>query len=934
MMHLKNIFLILLLLVSANTHAIGQNTNNIKNDKKPKQAELFYNTGLSFGRSGKLDSALYYTQYAVNLYENAAIIDSTPLAYSYQNLGIINKLLGKYNDAITCYNKSEEIYILKNRQPLLAYIYGNKANIYFIQQDYTKAKNFYSRAMEIFVNDSIKYKKQLASSYNNLGNIYRKETNNQKAIICYNKSLKLKGNKGSSYTTYGNLATCYKNLNDYKTADKYYKAAIKTAKLHFKDENIKVAIQFLNYGYFLNTQDDLTKALTYFQKALSIYKKNYGEKHPNISRCYNAIGNYHLKNMQLDSALFYFQQSLIALSPEFNDTSLSSNPEISQVLSKTHLLKSLKNKAYALSELALQNKNIKYYKLSLATYKRVNDVINKIRSGYLSEESKLFLAENEFETFSNALQTSYELYKLTNDKKYLATAFNYSESGKSAILTETMKNMHALNIGGIPDSLINEEKELEKSIWTYEELIYEENKKKSPDKNNLGYWNKYLFEEKQEYSDLLDYLENNFKKYHSLKHQSNTISIEDLQATISRKESIVEFFLSDENLYTFLIQRNKVFIYKTDIDSVFNNHLGILLESISNNNFSHHGYNEFAQFQESSFYIYNKLFHDIEDKIINSDLIIIPDGALAYLPFEALTTENKNFQHINYKKLSYFLYSNTISYSHSAGFILNNISYTKTAKRSIGAFAPSYDNINNLHGDLFTTRQQYRENLFPLKGIKEEVLKVTELIDGDKYLDMEASEKKFKEVAHTYDILHLAMHTIINDQNPMYSKMAFTQTEDSTEDGFLNTYELYNMKLNSRMAVLSSCNSGSGKMQRGEGVMSMARGFIYSGCPSIIMTLWSVEDKSGVRLMTNFYENLIKGKTKSESLSLSKLNFIANADQLRAHPYFWSGYVVIGNNNALFTNYSKYLILIGITFLFIVIGLYLYRKLKKWTSAT
>ncbi|MCK5169328.1 MAG: CHAT domain-containing protein, partial [Bacteroidales bacterium] len=378
--------------------------------------------------------------------------------------------------------------------------------------------------------------------------------------------------------------------------------------------------------------------------------------------------------------------------------------------------------------------------------------------------------ENEFETFSNALQTSYELYKLTNEQESLAKAFNFSESSKSAVLNETMKNISALNIGGIPDSLINKEKQLEKNIWTYEELIYEENKKKTPNKNKLGYWNKYLFEEKQEYSDLLNYLENNFKEYLSLKHQSNTISLEDLQASISRKESIVEFFLSDENLYTFLIQKNNLFFYRTDIDSVFNNHLSIVLESISNNNFSHHGYNEFAKFQKSSFYIYTKIFQDIEDKIINSDLIIIPDGTLAYLPFEVLTTENKNFPHINYKKLSYFLYSNTISYSHSASFILNNKNYAKTAEKSIGAFAPSYDNLNNLYEDLFPTRQQYREKLFPLKGIKEEVLKVTELIDGDKYLDMEASEKKFKEVAHTYDILHLAMHTIINDQNPMYSK--------------------------------------------------------------------------------------------------------------------------------------------------------------------
>ena len=313
---------------------------------------------------------------------------------------------------------------------------------------------------------------------------------------------------------------------------------------------------------------------------------------------------------------------------------------------------------------------------------------------------------------------------------------------------------------------------------------------------------------------------------------------------------------------------------------------------------------------------------------VDKNLIIIPDGKLAYLPFDVLTTENKKFNKLNYKELPYFIHSNTISYFYSSSFIFKNTKKTKNANKKLGAFAPTYDNIEGLQDVLLSTRQQYREKLFPLRGIKEEVKKVSELVGGDEFLDFEANEKKFKDVASHYDILHLAMHTIMNDKNPMYSKMAFTQTEDKTEDGFLNTYELYNMKLNSRMAVLSSCNSGNGKLQRGEGVMSMARGFIYSGCPSIIMTLWSIEDKSGVALMTSFYQYLIKGKSKAEALRNSKIDFINKSDQLKSHPYFWSGYVVIGNNKPLFTPYKKYVVLVGI-FILLTIGLILIFRYRK-----
>ncbi len=929
-MYLKNLFFVLFLFISVNVQAVNQTPDSLENIKILEKAELFYNKGLAFGKNGKLDSALYYTQNAVLLYESIQQTDSTFLANSYQNLGIINKLLGKYNDAINCYNKAEEIYKLNSNLSLLAYVYGNKANIFYIQQDYSKAKDFHFRAINIFNRDSLKYNNQLASTYNNLGIIFRKNNDFENAIKYYTISLRLKENSSYLYITIGNLAICYEKINNFKKAENYYIQAIEISEILYGLENNRVALQYMNYGDFISKQlNDNENALNYFNKALNIYKNNFGENHPDLSMCYNKVGEFYLTNNQTDSALFYFQKSLIALSPEFNDTNLNSNPEINQVLSKTHLLSSLKNKAYALSRSGTQNKNISNYKLSLVTYDRATEAINLIRSGYLNEESKLFLADNEFETFSNALQTSYELYKLTNEQKYLEKAFNYSEAGKSAILTEALKNTHALNIGGIPDSLINKEKQLEKSIWTYEELIYEENKKKNPDQNKLEYWHKYLFEKKQEFNKLAVYLENNFQKYHSLKYVQNTLKIEDIQKKLSRKDLLIEYFLTDDKIYTILIGKTKSDIFEQNIDQSFHYHLDNLLQSLSNNNFSNHGFEEFKQYQESSFFIYKQLLKPIENRIINKNLILIPDGKLAYLPFEVLTTENISFKRINYKALPYLLYSNRFSYSYSATFLFENSDVTKRADKKLGAFAPTYDNIDGLQGEFSSFRQEYRERLFPLKGIKDEVQKVSELIDGDLYLDFDASERTFKKVASQYDILHLAMHTIMDDQNPMYSKMAFTQNEDSIEDGFLNTYELYNMKLNSRMAVLSSCNSGSGKLHRGEGVMSMARGFIYSGCPSIIMTLWSVEDKSGVKLMTSFYENLLKGKTKSESLQKSKIDFINNADQLKAHPYFWSGYVVIGNNNALFTSYKKHFIYAGIILLLLTIGILLLVKNKK-----
>jgi CHAT domain-containing protein len=199
-------------------------------------------------------------------------------------------------------------------------------------------------------------------------------------------------------------------------------------------------------------------------------------------------------------------------------------------------------------------------------------------------------------------------------------------------------------------------------------------------------------------------------------------------------------------------------------------------------------------------------------------------------------------------------------------------------------------------------------------------------------MDEEATESNFKKNAENFDILHLAMHAVVNNEDPLYSKLAFTQKIDQIEDGFLNTYEIYNSRFNARMAVLSSCKTGFGKLRTGEGVMSLARGFMYAGCPSIVMTLWEVSDKSGARLMENFYKSLKRGRSKAEALREAKLDFLKNADNLKANPYFWSTYVVIGDSSPLFKKSLAYLYWLGAIMLLATGGFVFYlrqQKLKK-----
>jgi hypothetical protein len=113
--------------------------------------------------------------------------------------------------------------------------------------------------------------------------------------------------------------------------------------------------------------------------------------------------------------------------------------------------------------------------------------------------------------------------------------------------------------------------------------------------------------------------------------------------------------------------------------------------------------------------------------------------------------------------------------------------------------------------------------------------------------------------------------------------------------------------------------------------MSLARGFIFSGVPSIVMTMWSVEDQSSVYIVENFYKYLGEGMPKDEALRQAKLDFLAQGDPLRSHPFYWAAYVNIGDNSPITfaTNLLPYSIAGTSAISLIVLVLFLRRRKKK-----
>ena len=135
----------------------------------------------------------------------------------------------------------------------------------------------------------------------------------------------------------------------------------------------------------------------------------------------------------------------------------------------------------------------------------------------------------------------------------------------------------------------------------------------------------------------------------------------------------------------------------------------------------------------------------------------------------------------------------------------------------------------------------------------------------------------------------------------MYSRIVFAQDDDATQDGFLHTYEVFNLKLNADLITLGACETGLGKLSRGERLIGLTRAFMYAGAPSIVVSLWSV-DESTVELMKLFYQNLKDGMSKVEALRHAKLKLsksegiFEDGQQFSyANPFLWAPFVLIGN---------------------------------------
>ncbi len=867
--------------------------------KSSDYASSLQNIGIVYSMSGNFEKAEQYFLRSLKVKQEILKANDPQLASLYLNMGRFYQIVRYDSKAIEYMKRAENFYLTQNQSNsiMAGLLFLNMGGIYIYTAEYEKAQSYLDKSLEIITTKAPGNLDNLLTIYLNMGIIAESKGDYQKAKDFYLKGLAIGDKLPNSVKVLRGLAKVSFKLNDKVNADAYFKKALEKSIEMFGNEDTETALSYLRYGDFLSENRN-SEALPYLNKALELYIKAFGPVSIDVSSAYYYIGDYYYRAKEYNKAINFFQLSLIAGFPGFTSKNYTDNPDISKENINGNLLEPLTAKANALLSLYQSDTSqTNLLKVSAESFNLSLRMIEILRSSYQDEDSKLFISGNEKKTYSNALFSQVNLFYKTQSPDALEQAFSLSEKSKSAILLSHLRDKEAKNVGRIPENLLAMDANLKSEIFFYNKQIHDQKLLNKPDEDKIKLWNGKIFDLSRKQDELIKSIEKDYPAYYNLKYDNSVVTINEIQQKLKANQAIVEYSLTDSVLYTFAITSGNKQLITCPIDSSFYTNLQVIRQQLSGKDYNNYSGADFKEFVQTSHELYRVLLLPVQKITHGKDIIIIPDGELGYLAFDVLLTSLPDSTKPGYKKLPYLIKESALSYAPSATTFFDELNMKHIRNNGkILAFGPEYGNDNKVLDEKDENGKLLRSSLTNLTNTQNEIKSLDDYFNVKAFLGKRATEKSFKSNAADYKVLHLAMHTIINNENPLYSKLIFFKSENDTlEDGMLNASELINMELHAEMAVLSACNTGSGKMQKGEGIMSLSRDFFYAGVPGIIMTAWAVEDRAGIKLMDYFYKYISQGKARNEALRLAKIDYLDNCDKLTSHPHYWAAYMNVGD---------------------------------------
>lgn len=839
--------------------------------------------------------------------------DSSSLAANYLNLASICL---EMNDPEKVINLAEAGLVLVKQYPEIIQA-KVKADLYQViglslyrTSEYTKSLVYCREALRLYELDDAGSRDSKLLILNTISQLYRRLNQPREAEDFFRKGLAMQagGKIQDKYLLYINYADFLAESGRTREGEKVMNDGISNVRNEFGRNSREYCMMMASAGEFVSqTTRDLKRAIEIFDECYP-----YVENHPwDISmRKYFLVkyaetlfdaGMYgNVLDVSNDMTLLYAADGSKQVSPR------------SAVSFSEDDLELLVIRYRSLNALIREEGSADNIRAALETGRMIVSLYDRQRLEMSEDESRTNLSAFSREIYTGMIENYSQLYELSHDRESLEGLFEFSERSKVAGFLASMRELNAARFS-LPGELVMLENEIRKEIGLYRELIEGEQARAMPDSLRLATWENVTFRLLRSRDSLVKVFEDNYPTYYNLKFRNEVTRLKDVNMVIGKKSNLLSYVLTEEKLFIFVINRRGTEVITRDIDSTFFSSLMSFRKMLSSRPVTTTVRQPFNEFMDLSLELYKVLLEPAVPYLKGDKIIISPDNILSYLPFETLVTEEFRSPELLYREVPFALKEYRFSYIYSVTLSSETQQRSRSLSNNLVAFAPTYDGME-IDDSLLMAWPDLRGEIRSLPYAALESEDAVDQCGGKAYLAKEATEGAYKKEARHYQIIHMAMHTLVNDQDPAYSKMIFSASGEAGDDGMLNTYEVYIVPVNAMMVVLSSCNTGTGKLVTGEGILSLARGFLYAGSRSVVMSMWAVEDKSASTVIQSFYKNMRSGQTKSSALRNARLKFLRSADQGRSHPYYWSALVIYGDDTPLWFNrirlYSSLLLLL------------------------
>lgn len=776
---------------------------------------------------------------ALKQFEGCEPSDYLVARYVYQPLGNIYTRLGENEIAISMLEKFKRVCEETGETEALMNAYNDIGRAYMNSGELETAIQLFRQGIDIDPSDQF-----------SVGLLYSSKAEAEEKSDAYEESMK---------SAQLSIACLNRVLKEVNQTDYHFEAA-KRYKIGVLATMAKVQSHIGN----------LARAHENYQASHDLAMEVYPQKHRAVARTFVELGNSWSELGDGSEAMKNYQLGLNAMVDGVDLNDYLANPSKKMLFADVVIGEALVQKAKVAHQLFQKEKKNQWLKASAKAFLAYFDWVDVQRSEQFEFNSKLGAASEIHRTGEFALQTFYDLYQQGKNKDWIDTAFMLMDRTKAIVLAEERGFKELANNNPKIRDLLKKQNALK-----FQRSLFKTDIRKAEEQGNAKdvLRLKKRMSELDEQSQLLEQtIRWIFPAYRMQASSQLKGEVESKLKTklTSRKAQLLSYFVGNDWLYAVLGEPGK-FEFVRIPEHKMKDEVTSFLAELNNPNTSSP-----ESFEREAKELYDVL---ISKKIKSSNWVILPDGILNSLPFEALVSKRAKGE-VSYKKMNYALKDRVIQYAPSAYFFGQDHFGERAAKSFLGV-APVFEN---------SASYAY------LPKSKEELQVGVERFSGEEITGSQASKKRFLKVAPEYDILHVSTHAGSNSGENNDAWMVFS--DDESKDYRLEANELLQLDLPASLVVLNACETGTGTVFQGEGPMSLARGFLDAGSQSTVTNLWSVSHESNAAIMHYFYEDLSENQSPSRALTHAKLTYLASGeiDDASAHPFYWSSAILIGTD--------------------------------------